>query len=302
MRSKGGTADYITHPCLKQIRINLQMRRPLSCSRCGERLDWPLILETKRTKINSRRHVMPEHDEEMKSPEDFQGQADKDITTLKYRLLSLQDEYEMVLRDEIKKEVEKEQAEYIEYLRKQLVEKDQAIADIQVHRVGLHHDIKGLQEELAVLKCSYPTKIERPALNMVYEHDQRAEEDYKTVGVLFSLINEVCCKAQDAIHNMDRMASLRSYCANVLPLKALGMMPKRFRDNAENICKPRILSEAKEPLSPAKKLRTIARWFDAEQGSSKHPTWEGDDVQMFLLDLAALLDRKEEIDTIGAVR
>ncbi len=43
------SADYITHPCLKQIRINLQMRRPLSCSRCGERLDWPLILETKRT-------------------------------------------------------------------------------------------------------------------------------------------------------------------------------------------------------------------------------------------------------------
>ncbi len=43
------SADYITHPCLKQIRINLQMRRPLSCSRCGERLDWPLLLETKRT-------------------------------------------------------------------------------------------------------------------------------------------------------------------------------------------------------------------------------------------------------------
>jgi len=72
--------------------------------------------------------------------------------------------------------------EYAEHLRRQLMKKDRAIADLQVNRVGI----------------------------------------YQSHDALFSLINEVCCKAQGAINDPGKMADLRSYCANVLPLKALG--------------------------------------------------------------------------------
>ncbi len=211
---------------------------------------------------------MPGRDEEMESPEEIQEQADKDITTLKYRLLSLRDEYEMVLRDVIKKEFEgeieglqriirtlrgeisslrtwlgnamvelpadiyvifrtrnqtnieySEFAEAVRVLREQREEliRQKACRDIE------ENGFNGTMEEFHSL-------TERPALNTVHEHDQQAEKDHEAVSVLLSLINEACCRAQDAINDPGKMADLRSYCANVLPLKALGRTPKGPRD------------------------------------------------------------------------
>ena len=67
---------------------------------------------------------------------------------------------------------------------------------------------------------------ERPALNTVHEHDQRAEKDHETVSVLLSLINDACCMAQDARGNPEKLERVRAHVANVLPLKALGQKPK----------------------------------------------------------------------------
>ncbi len=207
---------------------------------------------------------MPGRDEEMKSPEEIQemmGNGDQSgkavdstpLSEIKQKLHNLQSQAENEMRKEIRRGFEGEIEGHQKIIR--------TLKDIE------GNGFEGTLEELHHLRDG------AGAVHTLAPHQ-------KNLDSLFSLINEACCMAQNAIADPGKMADLRSYCANVLPLKALGQMP----------------AEAKEPSSPAAKLRTIARWFDAEQGSSKHPTWEGDDVQMFLLDLATLLDRKEESD------
>ena len=201
---------------------------------------------------------MPGRDEEMRSPEfvqatgSVQSVEENGFKGTLEELTDQQDEAREQMRtdaqlDELQAKVQRLYLQAGDIIRQ------------EIHR-EFEGDIKDLQElnqslreELATLK-SWPinqlgTTTERPALNTVYEHDQRAKEDHEAVGFLFLLINEVCCKAQDAIHDMNKMASLRSYCANTLPLKALGQMPRGFRDNSENICKARISSNSRRAIS-----------------------------------------------------
>ena len=82
------------------------------------------------------------------------------------------------------------------------------------------------------------------------EHDKENEEYIETLQetalirakethALRKLINDTCCRAQKAKGKPELLEDLRGYCANVMPLQALGM--RADRDSAENICKPRIL-------------------------------------------------------------
>ncbi len=108
-----------------------------------------------------------------------------------------------------------ELAEAVKILREQREEliRQKACRDIE------KNGFNGTLEEFHSL-------TERPALNTVHEHDQRAEKDHEAVSVLLSLINDACCMAQGARGNPEKLEQVRAHVANVLPLKALGQTPK----------------------------------------------------------------------------
>lgn len=109
------------------------------------------------------------------------------------------------------------------------------------------------------------------------EHDKRGEErieslreahrsQKKEIQSLRTLINDTCVRAQQARGKPEKAEDLRGFCANVMPLQALGMRSAEERNAPENICKPRILGENEASPLPEQGQPSRSRTpYDADQ-------------------------------------